>query len=67
MYLRLLAINADKRVPLQRVMSFESATVSLILFTDDGEMISSTKSDLMQKLEEKVSSITRHNYIRYKC
>ena len=55
MYLRLLAINAYKQVPLKRVMSFENATVPLSLFTDDGEMISPTKSDFMHKLEEKVA------------
>ena len=55
MYLRLLAINAYKQVPLKRAMSFENATVPLSLFTDDGEMISPTKSDFMHKLEEKVA------------
>ena len=60
MYLRLLAINAYKQVLLKRVMSFENATVPLSLFTDDGEMISPTKSDFMHKLEE---LIPRDNYI----
>ena len=57
MYPRLLAINAYKQVhvPFQRVMSFKNATVPLSLFTDDGEMISPTKSGFMHKLDEKVS------------
>ena len=52
MYLRLLAINAYKHVPLQRVMPFENTTVPLSLFTDAGEMVSPMKSDFMHKLEE---------------
>ena len=54
MYLRLLAINAYKQVPLKQVPC-ENATIPLSLFTDDGEMISPTKSIFMHKLEEKVS------------
>jgi len=36
MYLRLLAINAFKKVPIDRVISFENAHVPLSLFNDDG-------------------------------
>lgn len=51
MYLRLLAINAYKKVPLERVVSFENAPVPLSMFTDDGSMCVTKKSDFMQKLE----------------
>lgn len=36
MYLRLLAVNAMKKVPLQRVLSFENSPVPLSIFADDG-------------------------------
>lgn len=55
MYLRLLAINAVKRVPLQRVLAFENAPVPLSLFNEDGTMSACTKSDFMHKLEEIVT------------
>ena len=61
MYLRLLAENASKKVPLERVLSLENAPVSLGMFNDDGSMISCVKSDFMHKLEllheDKISSI----------
>lgn len=56
MYLCLLAINAFKKVPLERVMSFEYAPCPLSLFADSGEMNSTKKSDFMQKLEERVKT-----------
>ena len=52
MYLRLLAVNARKNVPLKRVLSFENAPVPLSLFTEDGCMTACAKSDFMHKLEE---------------
>ena len=51
MYIRLLAINSFKKVPLERVMSFENAPVPLSLFDDSGKMIANKKSDFMEKLE----------------
>ena len=51
MYLRLLAINAYKKVPLERVMAFEIATVPLSLFSDSGDMVTTKKSDFLDKLE----------------
>ena len=51
MYLRLLAINAFKKVPLQRVLSFENAPVPLSLFTDEGCIMMTKKSDFLDKLE----------------
>ena len=51
MYLRLLAINSFKKVPLERVMSFENAPVPLSLFDDNGKMVANKKSDFMEKLE----------------
>ena len=36
MYLRLLAINAYNKVPLERVLAFENATMPLSLFCDNG-------------------------------
>ena len=51
MYLRLLAINAYKKVPLERVLSFENATVPLSLFCDNGKMGTTKKSDFLDKLE----------------
>ena len=44
-------MNTFKKVPLERVMSFENAPFSLSMFSDDGSMISCTKSDFMCKLE----------------
>ena len=43
MYLRLLAINAKKNVPLERVLSFENSAVPLSLFADDGSLLSGKK------------------------
>lgn len=54
MYLRLLAVNALKKVPLKRVMSFENAPVPLSMFTDTGSMVSCAKSQFMHKLEEMI-------------
>ena len=51
MYVRFLAMNAFIKVPLERVLSFENAPVPLSMFSDDGSMISCTKSDFMRKLE----------------
>ena len=51
MYLRLLTINSFKKVPLDRVLSFENAHVPLSLFTDDECMMSTKKSDFLEKLE----------------
>ena len=63
MYLRLLAINASKRVPLERLISYEDTAVPLSIFSDDGGILSGTKSVFMQKLEsilpnEPITSIT---------
>jgi hypothetical protein len=55
MYLRLLAINAFKKVPLDRVLSFENAPVPLSLFTDDGLFMSTKKSDFLEKLENLIT------------
>ena len=52
MYLRLLAMNAVKQVPLARVMAFENAPVPLSMFSEEGVMHSGTKSDMMHKLED---------------
>ena len=51
MYLRLLAINAKKRVPLERVSAFENATVPLSLFCDNGKLVTRKNSDFLDKLE----------------
>lgn len=58
MYLRLLAINAYKKVPLQRVLSFENAPVPLSLFTDEGCIMMTKKSDFLEKLEGLVRNET---------
>ena len=61
MYLRLLAVNSFKKVPLERVLSFENAPVPLSIINDDGSMTTCVKSDFMHKLEgmyeDKVTSI----------
>jgi len=62
MYLRLLAVNTVKKVPLQRVMVFENAPVPMSIFIDDGTMV---KSDTMHKLEElilgnNITSLDKH-------
>ena len=51
MYMRLLAANALKKVPLERVMSFENAPVPLSIFNEDGTMFSTNKSHFLHKLE----------------
>ena len=51
MYLRLLAINNAKHVPLDRVLSFENSPVPLSMFNIDGTMITTQKSIFMHKLE----------------
>ena len=48
---RLLAINAFKKVPLERIMSFENSPVPLSIFTDDGSLMSTKKSDFLEKIE----------------
>lgn len=58
MYLRLLSIKSFKKVSLERVMSFENSSVLLSLFTDDGMMCTTKKSDFMAKLEELVPNET---------
>ena len=55
MYLRLLAVNSVKKVPLNQVMSFKNAPVPVSLFNEDGTMTQSTKSDFMHKLEETIA------------
>jgi hypothetical protein len=53
MYMRLLAVNAHKRIPIQRVMSYENSIVPLSMFADDGSLLlPKSKSDFMHKLEE---------------
>ena len=50
-YIRLLAINSFKKVPFEKVMSFEKAPAPLSLFDDSCKMIANKKSDFMEKLE----------------
>ena len=52
MFQRLFAINTFTKVPPDRVFSFENTTVPLSMFTDEGKMIQTKKSDFMKKLEE---------------
>ena len=68
MYLRLLAMNATKKVPLKRVMEFENSPVPLSMFAEDGTMLSCTKSDFMHRLEslaDKITSISNCDAIVY--
>ena len=51
MYIRLVAINAHKNIPIQQVFSYENAAIPLSMFSEDGQMISTTKSNFMHKLE----------------
>ena len=51
-------MNTFKKVPLERVVSFENAPFPLIMFSDDGSMISCTKSDFMRKLESLLENKT---------
>ena len=60
MYLRLLAINNKKQVPLERVMAFENASVPLSMFTDEGLMISGKKSVFLEKLESLIEAEPIH-------
>jgi len=53
-YLRLLAVNCKKKVPLSRVLMYENTSVPPSIFTDQGLMVSCAKSDFMHKLEELV-------------
>ncbi|XP_052278058.1 uncharacterized protein LOC127876693 [Dreissena polymorpha] len=52
MFQCLLAINTYKKVPSERVFAFENTAVPMSMFTDDGKMIKTRKSDFMKKLEE---------------
>ena len=54
MYLRLLAVNAHKKVPLDRVMSSENLPTPPSLFYETGTMLYGTKSDFLHKLEDLV-------------
>ena len=47
MYLRLLAVYAYKKVPLERVLAFENATVPLNIFCDNGKNVTTKKSDFL--------------------
>ncbi|MCG7875887.1 MAG: hypothetical protein N0C90_06120 [Candidatus Thiodiazotropha endolucinida] len=58
MYLRLLAVNSRKKVPLSRVMSFENAPVPLSMFTEDGKITTFVRSQLVPCLEGLVESET---------
>ena len=51
MYLRLLTINYQKQVLLERVMAYENAAVPLSIFSDEGFMLSGKKSKFFYKLE----------------
>ena len=61
MFLRLLAVNAVKHVPLQRVMSYENSATPLSLFHEDGSMLTSTKSDFLHKLEDLLTEEPQDN------
>jgi hypothetical protein len=52
MFQRLLTINTYKKVPSERVFAFANTAVPMSMFTDDGKMIKTRKSDFMKKLEE---------------
>ena len=51
MYLRLLAVNSKKQVPLERVLAFENTPTPLSMFDNTGTMLSGVKSDFMAKAE----------------
>ena len=51
MYMRLLAINIKKKIPLKRVMSFENS-VPISLF----RLLTATKSKLMHIIEDLLSN-----------
>ena len=53
-FFRLLAVNCNKKVPLECVLSYENAPVPLSLFTEEGIMLSCVKSDFMHKLDDLV-------------
>ena len=57
MYMCIMAMDAKKKVPVQRVMSFENAAVPLSMFSDDGSMLlPKAKSDFMHKLESLIDN-----------
>ena len=58
MYLRLLAVNSRKKVPLIRVISFENAPVPLSMFTENGKMTYCATSELVPCLEWLIESET---------
>ena len=51
-YLWLLAVNAIKEVPLERVMAFKNAPVPTSLFTKDGSKHSGDNAEFMHQLQE---------------
>ena len=73
MYMRLIAINATKKMPLIRVMAFENSAVPSSLFSDDGSFHSCPKSDFLHKLEdtlemnENITRIAPSNCVIFDC
>ena len=67
MYLRLLAVNSTKQVPITRVMSFENAPVPLSIFTEDGKMMTGNKAHFRSKLEELLPACEQHLKDIAKC
>ena len=61
MYLRLLAIYAMKKIPIECVLSYENSPIPLSPFTEDGSMIIPNKLQFMPKLEsitgEKITNV----------
>ncbi|KAH3709124.1 hypothetical protein DPMN_068585 [Dreissena polymorpha] len=52
MFRRFLAINTYKKVPSECVFAFENTAFPMSMFTDDGKMIKTRKSDFRKKLDE---------------
>ena len=51
-YYRLMTVNANKKMTAFRLHSFELSPVPLSMFTYDGSMIFTNKSEYMHKFEE---------------
>ncbi len=70
MDLRLLAINATKKVPLVHFMAYENSPTPLSIFTQEGKTVTCVKSDFIHKLDglipgDKIISIPSCDAIIY--
>ena len=62
-----MATNAKKKVPIDRIMSFEISPVPLSLFNDDSTLVSTEKSHFLDKLEALLPGDPKTSIEVWKC